>query len=56
MFFTFVICHGRNRMPGGYICNQCLSPLLLWVRIALMDEACSIQYYVMQFVDHFPHQ
>jgi len=29
MFLTFVIRRGRNRMPGGFICNQCLSPLML---------------------------
>jgi hypothetical protein len=29
---------GRNRMVVGFICNQCLSSLALWVRIPLMTR------------------
>jgi hypothetical protein len=37
----------------NYLCNQCLSPPKLWVRIALMtihDDVYSIQHYVIKFV------
>jgi hypothetical protein len=32
-----------------YLCNQCTSPLMLWVRIRL-DEVYLIQHYVIKFV------
>ena len=32
----------------NYLCNQCLSPLSVWVRISLM--VYSIQHYVIKFV------
>jgi hypothetical protein len=33
----------------NYLCNQCTSPLMLWVRIRL-DEVYLIQHYVIKFV------
>jgi len=34
-----------------YLCNQCLSPLKLWVRIPLSEvHVYSIQLYVIKFV------
>jgi len=34
-----------------YICNQCRSPVKVWVRIPLAHgEVYSIQYYVIKFV------
>ena len=44
-FFKFVVCfvmfmwRGPARMVVGinnYLCNQCISPLTLWIRISLM--------------------
>ena len=34
----------------NFMCNQCLSPLKLWVRIPLMANVYSIQYCVINFV------
>jgi len=31
----------------NYLCNQCLSPLMLWVRISIMSD---VQHYVIKFV------
>jgi hypothetical protein len=33
----------------NYLCNQCTSPLMLWVRIRF-DEVYLIQHYVIKFV------
>ena len=35
----------------NYLCNQCLSPLTLWVRTpSVHGEVCLIQHYVIQFI------
>ena len=36
-----------------YLCNQCLSPLKLWVGIPLNARCFSIQHYVKKFVSDF---
>ena len=46
---------GRDRMVVGfynYLCNQCLSPLTLRVRIRT-DEVYTIEHYVIKFVSDF---
>ena len=35
----------------NYLCNQCVSPLKLWVRIPFMTRCFSIQHYVIKFVN-----
>jgi hypothetical protein len=35
-----------------YLCNQCLSPLTLWVQNPVQGEVYSIQHYVIKFVSN----
>ena len=39
-------CRGRDRMVGdykkNYLCNQCLSPLMLWVRLPLRARSTTL--------------
>ena len=51
---------GRDRMVVGfitYLCNQCLSALMLWVRIPQHDQhdVYSTQHYVIKFVSYLRH-
>ena len=38
------------KMCWSYLCNQCLSPLTLWVWTLLMAIVYSVQHYVIKFV------
>ena len=60
LFFNYFLCLRNFHIPyerpswsyvswmQNYLCNQCLSPLSVWVRISLM--VYSIQHYVIKFV------
>ena len=39
----------RDRGVYNYLCNQCLSPLKLWVRTSFMAR-CTLQLYLIKFV------
>ena len=37
----------------NYLCNQCLSPLMLWVRIPLMERCTRYNIYVINFISNW---
>ena len=46
-------CRGRDRMVVGfynYLCNQCLSPLMLWVRISIRARCTTLCDKVCQWL------
>ena len=51
-FLSYITIYTCLYIPSwiyDYLCNQCLSPLTLWVRIR-SNEVYSIQHYVIEFV------
>jgi hypothetical protein len=43
-----VIVYGTGSWIYNYLCNQCLSPLILWVRISIREWCTTICYKVCQ--------
>ena len=57
-WFSISICRGPSWLYGSliynYLCNQCLSPLMLWVQISIMARCTTLCDKVCQWLSQGP--